>query len=1082
MGFPMIRKGLPFAVWPIGIVLFVFLIVFFWPILTPDLDERSHIGGDLQFKDYPFRLFAVRELLNGHIPLWDEYLFGGWPGIANSESAFFYPPNLLLLPFWHEQGFSYSAFERWILLHLFFAGLGTALLGRRHGLTNAAALLAGVVFTFSGFLVAHKIHSNIIQTAVWLPWILLCLEGYLAEGRRISGWLCGGCLICAYFGGHPQMAIYLTFVVVARLVWAIYVAETEERAKAVHRGLIVLLLIGVAGLVTMVQWLPLRALVTEGERSRPTYESSSELSLPIEELVVDTVLPETAQIPGLDVGTEVFYWGIVTTLIALFCVPVFRWKGPAGLYLVIAVVAGVLALGDVTAAHRWAYEFIPGIAWLRASSRWILVVTLAVALATGRGLDALTRDRIFSRNHVARAYLSIFGALFLCMFFAFLLLIVLRLFIAPGQVSDSLPLLIRQIGWILLCLLLVVGAAVLYAQDKISNVVLCSFIILLVFWDLATVHGTREIESGTGEYVWDESVRTILDNPARGRVKIRFGSEGEDRRQYHGQVFGFRELDGESPLKPSYYNVQRENRMLGLEDPAQINQRFLDLLNTEYILSDIRSPGGPWKPIRDHLWQNPDVSAPVRWCGSWWAVEPTSILALLASQSVPYDRVALVGLDRFDPPRTVPAQIPGVSVALPSPIVCLSISANGIRHQSVILIGGENYSPNKTGYNIVVLNPETGKVTKRDSFNTMADYVDGSVSREQQENTRMARFLDSVPNGHVVLASVREEGTNILQENAVRALWSCGSGVDLRQRYRLAHSMIGVKGMPPGTAMEVVSATESLMMSEADGSWLLSPPSESPSEIFLDSRHFNARQLYEIHSRFPISMPPTSSCRIGDGTALLRVPVVLFSSPKDDSVAVESDRAALIVAGHDCSPNRRGYNLAWIDPISNAVKATDSFDIGTDWDAVANRVVPGTPENSRMIRFLANLPNGAVVLGAVRDEGCNILQPETVQALRDVGCELDVRGKFRWAHAFVGVKGASPGSAAEIASSTHVLIRTSVEGFLNTPPSNLAVAELDAERRAQLTALQIPLLMSRGAEEQSARKPFVPFQGSAPAA
>ncbi|HOE10618.1 MAG TPA: interleukin-like EMT inducer domain-containing protein [bacterium] len=1090
MGFPMIRKGFPSAVWPIGMVLFVFLIVFFWPILTPNRNERSHVGADLQFKDYPFRLFAVRELLNGHIPLWDEHLFGGWPGIANSELAFFYPPNLLLLPFWSEHGFSYSIFERWILLHLFFAGLGTAMLGRRHGLTNTAALLAGIILTFSGFLVAHKIHSNIIQTAVWLPWILLCLEEFLVEGRRMAGWLCGGCLICTYFGGHPQMAIYLTFVVLARLVWAVCVAETKERAKAFHRGLTVLVLVGVAGLATMVQWLPLRGLVTEGERARPTYESSSELSLPIEELVVDTVLPETVRLPGLDVGAEVFYWGITTTLIALFCIPVFRWKGPAGFYLLIAVVAGILALGDVTAAHRWAYEFIPGIAWLRASSRWVFVVTLAVALAAGRGLDALTRDRVFSRNHVARIYLGTFGVLFLCMFFAFLLLIVLRLFIVQGQISDSLPLLIRQIGWILLCLLLVVAVAVLYAQGKITHTVFSAFVVLLVFWDLATVHGTREIEPRTGEYVWDECVQTILDNPARGRVKIRFGPEGEDRRQYHGQVFGFRELDGESPLRPSYYNVQRNNGLHSLEDPTRINHRFLDLLNTEYILSDIPGPGGPWKPIQEHLWRNPDVSAPVRWYGSWWAVEPTSIPALLASQSVPYDRVALVGLDRFKPSSVASARIPGVSAVLPSPIVCLSISKNSVRHQSVILVAGENYSLNRTGYNIAVLDPQTGKVTKRDCFNTMADFdpSTGFAPPEKQENTRMARFLDSVPNGHIVLASIREEGTNILQENAVRALWSCGSGVDLRKRLWLAHSMIGVKGMPPGTAMEVVSATEALIMSEVDGAWFLSPPSLPSPEIFLDTRHFNARQLYEAHSRFPISMPPASSCRIGDGTAMLRVPLVLFSSPKDDSVPrdVESDRAALIVSGKDYAPNRRGYNLAWLDPINNNVVATDSFDIGMDWDVATGQVVSGTPENSRMIRFLENLPNGAIVIGAVRDEGCNILQSETIQALRAVGCELDLRKRFRWAHAFVGVKGATAGSAVEIASSTHVIIRTSVEGFpmpeLNTPPPDLAAAELDAARSAQLTALQIPVLMSRGAKEQLARKPFVPFPQPAPTA
>ncbi len=41
------------------------------------------------------------------------------------------------------------------------------------------------------------------------------------------------------------------------------------------------------------------------------------------------------------------------------------------------------------------------------------------------------------------------------------------------------------------------------------------------------------------------------------------------------------------------------------------------------------------------------------------------------------------------------------------------------------------------------------------------------------------------------------------------------------------------------------------------------------------------------------------------------------------------------------------------------------------------------------------------------------LKPEAVAALQTLGVSTDLRGHFRWGHAFIGRKGAEPGSAQE---------------------------------------------------------------------
>ena len=66
----------------------------------------------------------------------------------------------------------------------------------------------------------------------------------------------------------------------------------------------------------------------------------------------------------------------------------------------------------------------------------------------------------------------------------------------------------------------------------------------------------------------------------------------------------------------------------------------------------------------------------------------------------------------------------------------------------------------------------------------------------------MARFIESLPSGTIVVAAARDEASGQLEETAVRALWSVGAREDLRGRFRVSHAVIGVKGAAAGEAVE----------------------------------------------------------------------------------------------------------------------------------------------------------------------------------------------------------------------------------------------------------------------------------------
>ncbi|MDE3091327.1 MAG: hypothetical protein KGJ80_18325, partial [Chloroflexota bacterium] len=115
----------------------------------------------------------------------------------------------------------------------------------------------------------------------------------------------------------------------------------------------------------------------------------------------------------------------------------------------------------------------------------------------------------------------------------------------------------------------------------------------------------------------------------------------------------------------------------------------------------------------------------------------------------------------------------------------------------------------------------------------------------------------------------------------------------------------------------------------------------------------------------------------------------------------------IFVNGVDVAQDTRGYNVVVINAQSGAVESSAAFDTFASAD-----------ESARLAQFIAKIPKGRIVAAAVRDEASRFLTAEAVNALRSIGAAEDLRGRFRWSHAIIGVKGAVPGSALETASET----------------------------------------------------------------
>jgi Interleukin-like EMT inducer len=138
-----------------------------------------------------------------------------------------------------------------------------------------------------------------------------------------------------------------------------------------------------------------------------------------------------------------------------------------------------------------------------------------------------------------------------------------------------------------------------------------------------------------------------------------------------------------------------------------------------------------------------------------------------------------------------------------------------------VMVNGYEVARNQRGYNVVAIDSGTGDVLWSDVFDCFGS---------PRESARLADAIARVPLRTVVAAAVKDEASGGLSDEAVAALRSLGGREDVRGRFRVSHLLVGVKGAPPGTAIE-----------EAGYRRLVLTLGAPPEEVGVELREFTLR-------------------------------------------------------------------------------------------------------------------------------------------------------------------------------------------------------------------------------------------------
>jgi hypothetical protein len=378
----------------VAAVLLLAALGFFWRILfTPDAWTPAG-GGDLVSFLFPIYRFAAANLSSGNLPLWNPHLYVGAPFLADMQTGLFYPPNLLLFLF--APNFAYKALEWMAVLHIFLAGLFMYLCLRYlepgRPLRIPAALVGAVAYMFSDMFVVHFGNLNLIAVAAWLPLIFLFFWRALRMRKLGLAVGAGVAFALSTLEGHLQITLYIGLALIVAMVAEAILSHRSRRGWAwslLALALTAALAIGLSALVL----LPAFEYTRLSPRAELAYKDAARYSL-IPGLLGELLVPAlfSSREPSLYWGVwdrvAVGYLGIFSLILAGLALLLRRGRR-IGLFVALAIVAFLLALGGESIVHGWAYLLLPGFGQLRAPARTILLLDFALAALAALALDRL---------------------------------------------------------------------------------------------------------------------------------------------------------------------------------------------------------------------------------------------------------------------------------------------------------------------------------------------------------------------------------------------------------------------------------------------------------------------------------------------------------------------------------------------------------------------------------------------------------------------------------------------------------------------------------------------------------------------
>lgn len=386
-------------------------LLFFWRYFAAPPNQVVFPDGDFTQQFFVFRDLAYRQLVAGHLPLWTDCFYGGYPFHADPQSQLFYPPVWLSFAVLRLQGwghFPLMALTIEALAHYLLIAVFAYFFLREESGSAPAGLIGAIALTWGGYLTGYPpLQTGILETVTWLPAILLVLRRLAEQYDWRWGALAALLLGVAFFAGHPQSFMYVVYLSSAYFLLRARLAGRSWFWALVRLALVV----AAVGLLGAVQFLPQAQFLLLSTRAELGFDALAG-GLGLGDVVQVVVTQLVSRWHPLNAG-------ILGVTLATVAVISQRRQPVVVFWAAVAVFGLLLSFGGKTPVYHLAYRLVPGFALFRGQERaalwWAMALSALIAfgaawvLAGDRDLSGVRR---WLRNLTPLALLLLVGSHF----------------------------------------------------------------------------------------------------------------------------------------------------------------------------------------------------------------------------------------------------------------------------------------------------------------------------------------------------------------------------------------------------------------------------------------------------------------------------------------------------------------------------------------------------------------------------------------------------------------------------------------------------------------------------------------------
>ncbi|MFC1727427.1 YfhO family protein [Patescibacteria group bacterium] len=379
-------------------ILAVFLLVFFFPVLFGGRTfvTTGVVMSDLMNQNYPFKVVYSQMLESGQFPFWVSKMGNGFPLVAEGQVGAFYPLNIVLfylLP-------TLLAFNLSLFLHYFLAGFFVYLLARSWLKFSVwPALLSGLSFALSGFMVIHLVHLSMVQTVVWFPLQLLLLEKLLKKPKLWQGLVLGLVFGIQFLAGHPELFFFSAMFLAIYFLFKLFTSSKEISKNWFKIGLFLVLGVVITLVLSTPQLLESWQMIGFSNRSTGmSYQEATSYLFPLRHFLTwvipwafDFVKESTPAAGAADMTNlweTYLYLGLLPFGLAIWAaILLVKGKSKSRLLLGVVIFSIILALGRSTPVFKLFWNLIPGIKLFKYPTRFLVFTAFSLSLLGGWGME-----------------------------------------------------------------------------------------------------------------------------------------------------------------------------------------------------------------------------------------------------------------------------------------------------------------------------------------------------------------------------------------------------------------------------------------------------------------------------------------------------------------------------------------------------------------------------------------------------------------------------------------------------------------------------------------------------------------------